>query len=209
MNRTRADDHVPPGDLLAGLIPGQARQGTGQHDGDPGQRPRVALGPLLGQDDTGGPPLVHDRGMPVHLEPVDHRSRDGRADPVHSGEPFGGRAGDQVQRAELGGQRAGRGRAHVPDGQRDQEPPQRAVPRLVQVAQQHARVDLERALLVDEERDPGQAIGGHREQVALVGHQPRVEQRGEVGFAHHDVGIDGRGGVGTARRGRRRGRQTE
>ena len=58
-----------------------------------------ALAAELGSLDliAGGPPLVHDRHVPVHAEPVDHRGRDRRADPVHGGEPLGGRAGDQVQ----------------------------------------------------------------------------------------------------------------
>ena len=53
---------------------------------------------------------------------------------------LGRRRRDRVDRAERGGQRAGGGGPDMPDRQRDQDPPQRAAARLVQVVHQLARV---------------------------------------------------------------------
>ena len=120
--------------------------------------------------------FVHDRPVPVDGEPLHHRVGDRRANAVHDREGVrrGGR--DRVERAEGVGQGPGRGRPHVPDGQRDQDPPQRPGLRLVQVGEQRVRDELEAARLVDEERAGRQLLVGQVEQVALVGHQAVVEQ---------------------------------
>ena len=86
--------------------------------------------------------------------------------------------------AELGGQRAGRGRTDVADRQRDQHPPQRHRGlALVEVGQQACAVGGElRPLLAllggaGEERGREQRRLVEVEEVALVGDRARVEQR--------------------------------
>ena len=129
------------------------------------------------QLDARRPPLFHDGGVPVDSEPLHDRGGDRRAYPVHDGEGIRRSGRDRVDRAEGLGQRPGRGRPHVPDGQRDQDPPQRPGLRLVQVGEQGVRDQLEAAGLVHEERAGRQLLIGQVEQVALVGHEAVAEQR--------------------------------
>ena len=121
--------------------------------------------------------FCHDRLVPVDGEPLHDRGGDRRADAVHDREGVrrGGR--DRVERSEAVGERPRRCRAHVPDGQRDQDPPQRPGLGLLQVGQQRVRDKLEAPGLVDEERAGRQLLVGQVEEVALVGHQAVVEQR--------------------------------
>ena len=94
-----------------------------------------------------------------------------------------GADGDAVEVADLAGERLRRGGPDVPDGQRDEDPPERAGP-----SRSRARSSSFSALAVSgralagapvagEERAAPQVVGGEQEDVALVGHDPLVEQR--------------------------------
>ena len=118
-------------------------------------------------------PLVDDLAVPVDREPLDDggaRSSGRRpSTPASSSWP---RPPIAVQVAVRGRQRLGRGRADVPDRQRDEHPPQRPGLGLLQVLQQLAAfADSEPALVVKNGAAArSSAVEG--EQVALVGDQP-------------------------------------
>src|SRR5579875_3125835 len=117
--------HLPAelGDRLGGLVPAVAGEGAGEDDGQPGQRPAPSTLPgeaRVSHADPGRPPLLHDRPVPVHGEPVGDRLGD--LGDLHQRRGAGRR--DRVQRAERRGERPRGGRPDVPDRQRHEHPPQ-------------------------------------------------------------------------------------
>ena len=157
---------LPPRVWIAsvGLVAGEAGQRAGDHHGQPFQRPRARRRPRSSAIRT--PAARHfadDLAVPVDREPLLERSRrwSGRRRRPRTAPRSRGRV-DRVDRAELPGQRLRRGRADVPDRQRDQHPPQRPLLGLGEVVQQLDRVAAQAAVLVDEERRARRAASASR-----------------------------------------------
>ena len=97
------------------------------------------------------------------------------------------------QVAELGGQRAGGGRADVPDRQRHDHPPQGLAAGRLEVGQQAGAVGGQLSVLAGEQGHGAQRGLVQVEHVALVAHRPGGEQR-RRGLPAHRLDVEGPAG---------------
>ena len=126
--------------------------------------------------------------MPVDREPLDDRVGDDSTHALGLGQLVAGGGADRGHRSELGSQGPRGGGPDVADGKRHQHSPERLSLRLIEVVEEALAVDgedlavhrLGRLRLLGspgEQRHGEELLAGEREEVALVGHHPGVEQR--------------------------------
>ena len=78
--------------------------------------------------------------MPVLSEPLNNRVGNRGAHTVHSGKAFTVSLADRLHRTELCGERAGGGRAHVPNREGNQHAPQRLLLCFLQFSEEVQRI---------------------------------------------------------------------